>query len=289
MTLAGLLAAMKVVGSKLSHQRIVMFGAGSAARGISDQIVTAMMREGLTESGALSAMWLIDSKGLMREDHTGLNPFQMKYARTDEIVRGWQLADPDRITLEDVIKNVRPTALIGTAAQPGAFTKQAVREMARHVARPIIFPLSNPTSKAEATPQDLIHWTEGRALVATGSPFPDTVYNGQVIRIGQCNNAFIFPGVGLGVIAAKATRVTNHMFVAAARALSEFSPALANPGESLFPRLENVREVSRRVAVAVGEEARRVGLAEETTGEELERRVRATMWMPRYAPYKRRV
>jgi malate dehydrogenase (oxaloacetate-decarboxylating) len=159
--------------------------------------------------------------------------------------------------------------------------------MAKHVDRPVILPLSNPTSKSEAVPVDLINWTEGRALVATGSPFPPVVFENRVINIGQCNNAFVFPGVGLGVIASGARRVTNEMFVAAARALAEFSPALQDPTASLYPALEGVRKVSRRVALAVAGEALRLGLTDAVSKEELERRVDAKMWVPRYARYVR--
>jgi malate dehydrogenase (oxaloacetate-decarboxylating) len=189
--------------------------------------------------------------------------------------------------LLDVIKNVKPSILIGASAQPGAFTEAIIREMAKHVDRPVILPLSNPTSKSEAVPVDLINWTEGRALVATGSPFPPVVFENRVINIGQCNNAFVFPGVGLGVIASGARRVTNEMFVAAARALAEFSPALQDPTASLYPALEGVRKVSRRVALAVAGEALRLGLTDAVSKEELERRVDAKMWVPRYARYVR--
>ncbi|HYJ47666.1 MAG TPA: malic enzyme-like NAD(P)-binding protein, partial [Pyrinomonadaceae bacterium] len=158
---------------------------------------------------------------------------------------------------------------------------------ARHTERPVIFPLSNPTSKSEARPVDLINWTEGRALVATGSPFPEVEYDGRRIRTGQCNNSFIFPGVGLGIIATGARRVTNEMFVAAARVLAEYAPALKDEGAPLYPRLEDVREVSRKVALSVGREAQRAGLAQETTVEELERRVESRMWTPEYVPFKR--
>jgi malate dehydrogenase (oxaloacetate-decarboxylating) len=160
--------------------------------------------------------------------------------------------------------------------------------MAAHVGMPIIFPLSNPTSKSEAAPIDLINWTEGRAIVATGSPFAPVAYDNHLIHIGQCNNAFIFPGVGLGVIASGARRVTNEMFVAAARSLAELSPILRDPKASLYPPLEEIRKVSRRVAVAVGTEAQRAGLTSATTQEELERRIDAEMWVPRYAPYKKK-
>jgi len=286
-TLAGFLAAMDVIGSTIGKQQIVMLGAGSSATGISDQIVSAMMSEGLTEEEARSAIWLVDSHGLVHKGRPGLEPFKQKYAQDTARVSGWQLSDPDRIMLLDVIKNVKPSILVGASAQPGAFTEEIIREMAKHAGRPVIFPLSNPTSKSEAVPVDLINWTDGRALVATGSPFPPVVFENRVINIGQCNNAFVFPGVGLGVIASGARRVTNEMFVAAARALAEFSPALQDPTASLYPSLEGVRTMSRRVALAVAGEALRLGLTDAVSKEELERRVDAKMWVPRYARYVR--
>jgi malate dehydrogenase (oxaloacetate-decarboxylating) len=183
---------------------------------------------------------------------------------------------------------VRPTILIGTAAQPGAFSEPIVREMAEYVERPIIFPLSNPTSKSEATPADLIAWTAGRAIIATGSPFPDVSFDGRVLRNNQCNNVLIFPGVGLGVLASGARRVTDAMFVAATRALSELSPATRSAAAMLFPPLEQVRQISRYVALAVAAEAQRAGLAEPTTPDELARRVDALIWVPRYLPLRRK-
>jgi malate dehydrogenase (oxaloacetate-decarboxylating) len=288
-TLAGLIAAARVAGSNLSDQRIVVLGAGSAASGICHQITAGRMSEGLTEQEAKSAIWLVDKDGLVHTDEPGLEGFKKEYAQPAEAVEGWNVARRDNITLEETIKNVRPTMLIGTAAQPGAFTENVVREMARHVERPVIFPLSNPTSKSEAMPADLMAWTEGRALVATGSPFPEVIYGDHSIRIGQCNNAYIFPGVGLGVIASGARRVTDEMFVAAARALADASPVHRDTAGSLFPRLEDVREVSRRVGLAVAREAEREGLAPATTVEELERRVAAKMWSPRYGRYRRKV
>ncbi|MCX5885566.1 MAG: NAD-dependent malic enzyme [Proteobacteria bacterium] len=281
-TLAGLLTAMEITRSKLREQRIAILGAGSAALGISDQIAAAMMGEGLSENEARSAIWLVDSQGLVHSGRKNLEPQKQRYAHPLNHSAGWRLVHPERITLVDVVFNVRPTILLGTGAQPGAFTEQIVREMARHVEQPIIFPLSNPTSKSEAKPADLIVWTEGRALVATGSPFPDVTYQGRVIRIGQCNNAFIFPGVGLGVIAARARHVTDEMFVVAARALHEFSPAHRDPHAPLYPALEDIRTISRQVALAVAAEAQRAGLAEKTSREELERRVDEKMWAPQY-------
>ena len=286
-TLAGLLAAMEVIGSKISKQQIVMLGAGSSATGISDQIVSAKMSEGLTRDEARSSIWLVDSQGLVHSGRPGLEPFKQKYAQDVLQVSGWVLNQPDRITLLDVIKNVKPSILLGTSAQPGAFTEEIVREMATHFDRPVIFPLSNPTSKCEAVPMDLISWTAGRAIVATGSPFPPVVFDHRLINIGQCNNAFVFPGVGLGVIASGARRVTNEMFVAAARALAESSPAVQDPTASLYPALEGIRKVSRRVALAVAAEAFRLGLAKPTSSEELERQIDATVWEPRYVRYVR--
>jgi malate dehydrogenase (oxaloacetate-decarboxylating) len=286
-TLAGLLAAMDVIGSQISKQQVVMMGAGSSATGISDQIVTAKISEGLTAQEARSDIWLIDSHGLVHAGRPGLEPLKQKYAQDPERFSSWTFSTPDRISILEVIKHVKPSILIGTSAQPGAFTEEIVREMATHVARPVIFPLSNPTSKSEAVPVDLINWTDGRALVATGSPFPPVRFGTQTINIGQCNNAFVFPGVGLGVISSGARRVTHEMFVAAARALSDFSPALRDPTASLYPTLEGVRKMSRCVALAVAEEAQRSGLAEATSRAELERRVDAKMWVPRYSRYVR--
>ncbi len=285
-TLAGLLAGMKVTGSKLSDQRIVVLGAGSSATGISDQIVTAMISEGVTEAQAKSAIWLVDSRELVHSGRTDLEPFKQRYAQPVERLGEWKLGQAGSFTFPDVVRNVHPTVLIGTSAQPGAFSEEIIREMAGHTERPIIFPLSNPTSKCEAAPADLINWTGGRALVATGSPFPEVEYGGTRIRFGQCNNSFIFPGVGLGVVASGARRVTNQMFVAAARVLSEFAPALRDHTAPLYPKLSSVREISRRVALAVGSEALRAGLAEQIPQTELEQRIDAKMWIPHYVQYQ---
>jgi malate dehydrogenase (oxaloacetate-decarboxylating) len=285
-TLAGLLAAMDVIGAKLGEQRIVLLGAGSAAIGISDQLVAAMISEGRSEREARSAIWLVDSRGLVHTGRADLESSKQRYAQPLERVADWPLLEPEHATFADVVRLVRPTILIGVAAQAGAFTEELIRELARHVERPIIFPLSNPTSKSEATPADLLAWTAGRALIATGSPFAPATVEGRSIRIGQCNNAFIFPGVGLGVIAAGARRVSDAMFVAAARALSDCSPARRDPQAALYPVVEDIRAISKRVALAVAAEAQRAGLAEPTSAEELERRVAAMMWVPQYALLK---
>ena len=285
-TLAGLLAAVQVTGTKLSEQRVVILGAGSAATGIAEQIVAAMQYEGRSLEEARRSIWLIDSHGLVHTGRKDLEAEKALFAQPVERIAGWNTATSEQIGLQEVVEQVYPTILIGTAAMPGVFTEAIVREMARHVERPIIFPLSNPTSKSEAAPADLMVWTEGRALVATGSPYPAVSYNGRTTIIGQCNNMFIFPGMGLGVIAAHARRVTNEMFIAAARALSECSPARQAETASLYPRVEDVREVSRRVALAVGMAAQQAGVSEQTSAEELERRVTKTMWTPHYPRLK---
>jgi malate dehydrogenase (oxaloacetate-decarboxylating) len=293
-TLAGLLAAVKSNGETLREQRIVMFGAGSAATGIAEQIVAALVNEDsgerLSEAEARSRLWLIDVGGLVHDGREDLEEIARPYAQSRARIEGWQLQNSQRVTFADVVRHVQPTALIGTAAQPGAFTQDIVSEMARHVARPIIFPLSNPTSRCEANPADLLAWTAGRAIVAAGSPFPDVqpaVFGGgRPRRIGQCNNAYIFPGVGLGVIASGAPRVRREMFIAAARALAEMAPALSDPMAPLFPPLSEVRAVSARVALAVAREAQRLGYAGPASDEEIGRKIAAKMWTPRYARYR---
>jgi malate dehydrogenase (oxaloacetate-decarboxylating) len=284
-TLAGLLAATAATRQTLREQRVVILGAGSSATGIADQLVAAMIGEGASPAEAHAAIWLIDSGGVVHTARRNLDAGKQRFAQPAERMADWTVVNRDRIALEEVVHHVRPTVLIGTSAQPGAFTEAIVREMAATTATPIIFPLSNPTSKSEAAPADLLAWTGGRARVATGSPFPPVELDGAVTRIGQCNNAFIFPGVGLGVIAAGARRISDAMFVAAARALSEWSPARRTPGASLYPALEQVRKVSRDVAIAVAKEAQRAGLAAPTSAHDLEKRTDARMWEPNYVPY----
>ncbi len=280
-TLAGLLAATDATGVPLREQRIVMLGAGSASTGVADLLVLAMMEDGATEAEARGRIWLLDSHGLVHTGRTDLNAEKARYAQP-----AWTPPDggAQPLDLLAVIRHAHPTVLIGTAARKGAFSEEAIREMARSVARPVIFPLSNPTEKSEATPADLLRWTDGRALVATGSPFPDVEIDGRSVRIGQCNNMFIFPGVGLGVLASGARRVTDSMFLAAARALSAAAPSRRDPQAPLYPHVEQVRAASRAVALAVGAEAIRAGVAAPLDPQTLAQRVDAMMWEPRYRP-----
>ncbi|HEV2460278.1 MAG TPA: NAD-dependent malic enzyme [Ktedonobacterales bacterium] len=287
-TLAGLLAATEVTQSRLAEQRVVILGAGSAATGIAEQLVAAMTLEGLSEEQARSTIWLLDRRGLVHTGRADLDAAKRLYAQPWGSAAGAASTTPEAPSLEEVVAHVHPTILIGTAAMPGAFTEAIVREMARHVERPIIFPLSNPTAKSEAIPADLITWTDGRALIATGSPFPPVVYGDRLLSIGQCNNMFIFPGMGLGITAAGARFVTLEMFVAAAYALSACSPARIAPSAALYPAVEEVRQVSRRVAIAVAQAAQRAGVAAPASVEETERRVDDAMWEPHYTRLTRR-
>ena len=281
-TAAGLMAAAQVLNTRLSDHRIVVLGAGSSAIGISDQIVAAMQAEGVAAAEARKSIWLIDSKGLVHDGRGSEEPLKMKYAQPIERTADWQIEKGAEIKFADVVRHAHPTILIGTSAQAGAFTEEIVREMARHVDRPIIFPLSNPTSRSEAMPIDLFKWTGERAIVATGSPFPPVATGRGLVRIGQCNNSFIFPGVGLGVIASGASRVTDAMFVAAARVLSGFAPALRDANAALYPELEEVRDISRSVALAVAIEAQNAGLASVADRDHLTQIIEQKMWRPGY-------
>ena len=286
--LAAVLAAGSVTGTDLADQRVVILGAGSAGTGIADGIAAALVASGLSEVAARQRLWLVDRHGLLHAGMAGLSPAQRPYARPAADLAGWQPDGAGALPLAEVVERVRPTVLIGASGQPGAFAEPAVRALARLVERPTILPLSNPTSRSEATPADLVAWSDGRALVASGSPFADVPFAGRTIRISQCNNAYIFPGVGQGAIAAGARRVTGAMFLAAARALAEGTPARQDPDAGLFPPLGEIAQVSRRIALAVAAEAQRLGLAEPTSPEERARRVDASWWEPRYRPLRRR-
>jgi malate dehydrogenase (oxaloacetate-decarboxylating) len=216
-----------------------------------------------------------------------LAEFQQPFVQKREALAHWNLGNPSRITLLDVIYNAKPTALIGVSAQTGAFTESVVRAMAKHNKRPIIFPLSNPSSCAEAMPADIERWSEGRAIIGAGSPFPPITRNGKPFSVDQSNNSYIFPGVGLGAIATHAKRITDKMFMAAAKALAEMSPARTNPEANLLPRVTELREVAIAVAIAVGRQAHAEGLTSGVDADGIEDAVRAKMWTPRYLPYRR--
>jgi malate dehydrogenase (oxaloacetate-decarboxylating) len=281
--LGAVLAAIKVSGKSLKEQQIVMLGAGSAGIGVADGLREAMKGEGLSEHEARSHFWILDRGGLLHSGRKDLTPDQSGYAQPADRVSGWPRTSNGHIGLADVIGSIEATILIGLSTVGGAFSESIVREMARKVERPIIFPLSNPTDKSEAKADDLIRWTDGRALVATGSPFAPVSYAGRTIPIAQCNNAYIFPAIGLGIVASGARRVTDAMMLAAARALAGNSPALKDASAPLLPPLTDIRRAAAQIAVAVGMEARKDGLAPKLAVDELRQRVTAAQWTPAYA------
>src|SRR5580700_726559 len=281
-----LLAAISVTGIPLSGQRIALLGAGSAGGGIASLAIAAMVEAGLSEADARSRFYAVERNGLILEDTADLSGSQRRLALPRAAVAGWKLRAPNTIGMLDVIENARPTALIGVTGQPGVFTEEMIRAMARGAERPMIFPLSNPTSRSEADPADIMRWTDGRALIGTGSPFPPVERNGKRVPVDQCNNSYIFPGVGLGVLAVHARRVTDAMFMAAAKALAEMSPVHHDREARLLPALTNIRAVSVAVATAVAKQACKEGLAEVCDEATLGARIHANVWEPVYRPYE---
>lgn len=282
--LACVLASVLASGIPLIKHRIVILGAGTAGIGIADQIYSALRQAGLSEEEARARFWLLDRPGLLTQD-TALQPFQAVYSRKTDDISGWELRDPNYVGLYDVVKNTQPTILIGCSTVSGAFNEEVVKLMASQVERPIIMPLSNPNSLAEANPEDLYKWTEGKAIIATGSPFPEVQYDGKWNRIAQCNNALGFPGIGLGVIVSKATHISDQMLWVATEALSRCSPVYQDKMAPILPKLSEAKMVSFNVAVAVAEQARKEGLSRLPMHIDLKEAIRLAMWEPRYYPY----
>lgn len=278
--LGALTTATKVAGSALTDHRIVVLGAGSAAIGVADMIRTALVEEGLSKEEAAGRFWFVDIDGLLVNSRTDLTPEQRVYARDDEDVRQWGGESPD---LARVVGEVKPTVLIGLSTAHGAFTEEIVRTMADSCDRPVILPLSNPTSNAEADPADLARWTDGRALIAAGSPFPPLTVDGREVPVAQANNVYVFPAVGLAVTACRATRVTDRMMVAAARAVGECAVRAGTDGATpLLPPLASMRDAAREIALAVAQAAVEDGVAPEATEAELREAVTNAQWTPRY-------
>jgi malate dehydrogenase (oxaloacetate-decarboxylating) len=279
--LAAAFAATRANGTRMADQRVVIHGAGTAGLGIADALRDVMVREGLSPAEATGRFWCLDRQGLLTDDRLdGLHDFQRPYAHPAGEVAAWARTGGQGPALAEVVGHVHPTMLIGTSTQAGAFTEAIVRQLAAHVERPVIMPLSNPTSKAEAVPADLIAWTDGRALVATGSPFDPVVHEATTYRIAQANNALIFPGLGLGVTVARARRISEPMLAAAADAVAGLSDA-GTRGAALLPPVDNLREVSATVAVAVARAAVADGLAEVELHDPIQQ-VHETMWQPEY-------
>ena len=268
---------------KLRDQRIVFVGAGSAGCGIAEQIVAAMQEEGLDEKSAREQVFMIDRNGLITDDMADIPEFQKKLAQPKSKVDAWGLNTTS--ALKDIVEQAKPTVLIGVSGQTGLFSEDVIKTMHRHCDAPLIMPLSNPTSRIEAVPADILTWTDGKALVATGSPFDAVTVAGREIPIAQCNNAYIFPGIGLGVIAAKAERVTDSMLMAAARALSDCSPVAKTGKGAVLPSFKDIRDVSTRIAVAVAQQAVADGVAKASEETSIETRIKESFWTPEYTCY----
>ena len=280
--LGAAVGASKVAQKNMKDHKIVFVGAGSAAIGVADYLRFAMIEEGLSDKEARSRFWIVDKDGLLDSDRRNLSDEQKTYVRDRNEIANWPRNPNGQIGLTEVISQIDATVLIGLSTVKGIFSESIVREMARKTERPIIFPLSNPTSHSEAEPADLLAWTEGRALVATGSPFAPVKYGGTSIAIAQCNNVFIFPAVGLGLVASKARRVTDQMMLAGAKALGEQSPALRDPSASLLPNVGTIRAVALEVAYGVARKAQEEGLAAERKPEALREALIESQWNPEY-------
>ena len=282
-----LLCAIGVTGVPLTEQRVAVLGAGSAGTGICALLLRAMVEAGLSEDRARACFYLVDRPGLLLQGMKNLQPFQAPFAQAPDRVAGWSLRETGRIGLQDVVANAHPTVLIGTSGQAHAFTQSVVGKMADHVKRPVIFPLSNPTDRSEATPEEIDEWTQGRAVIATGSPFPPLKRGGREFRIDQNNNAYVYPGIGLGAIAARARRISDGMFLAAAKTIAQHSPARRDAKANLLPPLTEIRDLSFHVAFAVARQAQNEGCADACSAEQTAAAIRAKMWESVYAPYRR--
>ncbi len=285
-TVGSLLAACKAANTQLKDQRVAFLGAGSAGCGIAEAIVAQMVAEGISDQQARKQVFMVDRWGLLQDNMPNLLPFQSKLAHQKEAIENWDNYS-DSLSLLDVVNNAKPTVLIGVSGAPGLFSEAIIKAMHSHCARPIIFPLSNPTSRVEATPKDILHWTQGKALVATGSPFEPVVMNDTSYEIAQCNNSYIFPGIGLGVLACGATRVSDAMLMASSRALAECSPLAQNGHGPLLPDLESIHQVSKHIAFAVAKVAIEEGLAPSSTDEQITQAIEDNFWEPEYRKYKR--
>lgn len=285
-TVGALIAASRAAGSQLSEQKIVFLGAGSAGCGIAEQIISQIKREGLSDEQARQRVFMVDRFGLLTDQMPTLMPFQSKLVQKYDSLSQWD-THSETLSLLDVIRNVKPDILIGVSGQTGLFTEEIIREMHKHCAHPIVMPLSNPTSRVEATPQDIIAWTDGNALVATGSPFAPVIWKDKIYPIAQCNNAYIFPGIGLGVIACGASRITDEMMMSASETLALHSPLVTDPDGQVLPSLSEIQSVSKAIAFAVGRMAQQQGIATNTSASALQQAIEDNFWRPEYRNYRR--
>jgi malate dehydrogenase (oxaloacetate-decarboxylating) len=283
---AGLWGALRIAGGRMRDQRVVFAGAGASAQGIAELVVSALCEDGLSREEALRRIWMTDSHGLVALGRPGLEAFKAGYARGAEEVATYAAKDRARVTLLETVENARPTVLIGTSATPGIFDEPVLRAMGRLQERPIVFPLSNPTSRSECAPEDALRFTGGRAIVATGSPFAPVSLDGRRHRFGQCNNSFVFPGVGLGLAVSRARYVSNGMFLEAARALAAQVTEADLAEGAVYPQLRHIRDCSHAVACATIRRAVEEGHADPDVLEHLEKRVERAMWYPEYLPMR---
>jgi malate dehydrogenase (oxaloacetate-decarboxylating) len=282
-----LLSAIGVTGVPVAEQRIAILGAGSAGCGIASLLMEALVEAGLGPKEAAKRFYMVDRDGLLVDGMNSIVAFQKPFVQERSAAASWRVEQPGRTTLLDVVRNAKPTTLIGVSGQPGAFSEPIVRAMAEINRRPVIFPLSNPTSRAEATPADIERWSQGRAVIGTGSPFPPLMRDGHAFKVDQTNNSYIFPGVGLGAIAVQASRITDSMFMAAAKALAAMSPVRNDSSGNLLPPVTELREISIAVARAVAIQAIKEGLTPDIADDEIDAAIAAKMWTPRYLPYRR--
>ncbi|PHS69188.1 MAG: NAD-dependent malic enzyme [Methylophaga sp.] len=284
-TVGTLLAASHAKDERLAEQKIVFVGAGSAGCGIAEQIVAQMCAEGLSEQQARSQIYMVGRYGLLTEDSPDLLDFQQNLAQKKANLTGWEYTE-QYAPLIDVMSFAKPTVLIGVSGQPDLFTESIIKTMQNSCDRPIIFPLSNPSSKIEATPEQLVEWTDGRAIIATGSPFDPVQYKGESYPIPQCNNSYIFPGFGLAVVAAKITRITDEMLMVSSEVLAESSPVVITGDGALLPPLTEITELSKKIAFAVAKVAQQQGFAEQLSDQQLRENIEASFWVPEYRTYK---
>lgn len=284
--LACVLSGLIAKKEHIKDQRVVFLGAGTAGCGIADQFCQAMVAEGLSEADARKNFWLVDRQGLLLKNTQGLASFQEPYARDPSDITDWKIADKNNITLADVVNNMHPTILVGCSTVRSAFTKEIVTTMAAHCERPIILPLSNPTNHCEATAEDLMNWTDGKVLMALGSPFPPVNFKGKIYPVSQSNNAFVFPGLGRGIIVSKASRVSDEMIQAACEALSLASPARKDPTAPLLPNIAKAADVADSIALAVANKAREQGLSRVDSSVDFKKALAEQKWEPVYLPYR---
>lgn len=285
-TVGTLLAACRSIGTSLKDQNVVFVGAGSAGCGIAEQIIRQMMAEGLTDEQARRQIFMVDRHGLLTEGMSDLRDFQQALAQPLTYIGDWQYSGP-YASLLDVIHCAKPSILIGVSGQAGLFTEQVIRAMHQYTPQPIIFPLSNPSRQIEAHPEKIVEWTEGQAIIATGSPFAPVEYQGQQYPIAQCNNSYIFPGIGLGVIAAKAQLISDEMLMAASNTLAEQSPRVLGKGPHLLPPINQIAELSKKIAFQVASVAVQQGLALQVSDEQLWQKIDDNFWYPTYRHYRR--